>query len=66
LVAKAIAQGRLVAPFDIAVGQHFAYYLVIPEAIVERPTVAAFRHWLLEESRAEEPALPSHRPAQKH
>ncbi len=56
LVAKAIAQGRLVAPFDIAVGQHFAYYLVIPAAIVERPAVAAFRHWLLEESRAEEPA----------
>ena len=66
LVAKAIAQGRLVAPFDIAVGQHFAYYLVIPESIVERPAVAAFRHWLLEESRAEEPALPNHRPDQKH
>ena len=58
LVAKAIAQGRLVAPFDIVVGQHFAYYLVIPEAICERPAVVAFRHWLLEESRTEEPARP--------
>ena len=37
LVANAIAQGRLVAPFDIAVGQNYAYYLVIPESISTRP-----------------------------
>lgn len=54
LVATAIAQGRLVAPFDIAVEQKFAYYLVAPEAIAERPVVQAFRQWLQEEVKAEE------------
>jgi LysR family glycine cleavage system transcriptional activator len=47
LVATEIAEGRLVAPFDIAVGQHYAYYLVTPEAISERPVVKAFRQWML-------------------
>ena len=47
LVADEIAGGRLVAPFDIAVGQHYAYYLVTSEAISDRPVVAAFRQWLL-------------------
>ena len=55
LVATALSQGRLVAPFDIAVGQNFAYYLVIPEAITTRPAVQAFRRWLLEEAMTEEP-----------
>jgi len=54
LVANAIAQGRLVAPFDIAVGQNYAYYLAIPEAVSTRPAVQAFRQWLLEEARTEE------------
>jgi LysR family glycine cleavage system transcriptional activator len=52
-VANAIAQGRLVSPFDIAVGQHFAYYFVTPEATSGRPAVQAFRSWLLEESQSE-------------
>jgi len=47
LVANEIAEGRLVAPFDIAVGQHYAYYLVTSEAISDRPVVKAFRQWLL-------------------
>ncbi len=47
LVAAEIAEGRLAAPFDIAIGQHYAYYLVIPEAIADRPVVKAFRQWLL-------------------
>lgn len=54
LVATALAQGRLVAPFDIAVAQNYAYYLVIPEAIANRPVVKSFRTWLLDEARAEE------------
>ena len=53
LVANAIAQGRLVAPFDIAVSQDHAYYLVIAEAIFKRPMVQAFRQWLLDEARTE-------------
>jgi LysR family glycine cleavage system transcriptional activator len=59
LVASAIAQGRLVAPFDIAVGQNYAYYLVTPEAISTRPAVQAFRNWLLEEAKTEEPCRPN-------
>jgi LysR family glycine cleavage system transcriptional activator len=55
LVANAIAQGRLVAPFDIAVGQNYAYFLVVQESISGRPMVQAFRQWLLEEAKAEEP-----------
>ncbi|MDO8790069.1 MAG: transcriptional regulator GcvA [Sulfuritalea sp.] len=47
LVAAEIADGRLVAPFDISVGQPYAYYLVTPEAIAERPAVEAFRQSLL-------------------
>lgn len=53
LVANAIAQGRLVAPFDIAVGQNHAYYLAVPEAVSSRPAVQAFRKWLLEEAKTE-------------
>jgi LysR family glycine cleavage system transcriptional activator len=44
----------LVAPFDIAVAQNYAYYLVIPQAIANRPVVKTFRTWLLDEARAEE------------
>lgn len=54
LVATALAQGRLVAPFDFAVGQNHAYYLVVPQAVAERPAVQAFRKWLLKEALAEE------------
>jgi len=53
LVAVAIAEGRLVAPFDITVAQQYAYYLVTAEAISDRPAVKAFRRWLLEEAKAE-------------
>lgn len=56
LVAKALAQGRLVAPFNIAVGQNYAYYLVIPEAAAARPGVQSFRAWLMEEAGKEESA----------
>jgi LysR family glycine cleavage system transcriptional activator len=59
LVATALAQGRLVAPFDIAVGQNYAYYLVIPEVILTRPAVKAFRQWLMEEAQKEEPCRPN-------
>jgi LysR family transcriptional regulator, glycine cleavage system transcriptional activator len=58
LVATALAQGRLVAPFDIAVAQNYAYYLVIPQAIANRPVVKTFRTWLLDEARAEESGRP--------
>jgi LysR family glycine cleavage system transcriptional activator len=59
LVAAAIAQGRLVVPFDIAVGQSFAYYLVIPEVITTRPAVQVFHKWLLEEAKTEDLCRPN-------
>ena len=58
LVAAEIAEGRLVAPFDLAIGQQYAYYLVTPEAISDRPTVEAFRAWLLEEAKMDESNRP--------
>jgi LysR family glycine cleavage system transcriptional activator len=54
LVAAEIGEGRLVSPFDIAVGQHYAYYLVTPEAISDRPAVKSFRQWLLQEAKIDD------------
>ena len=51
LVSAEIAEGRLVSPFDVSVGQSYAYFLAIPAAMAERPAVAAFREWLLQEAR---------------
>ena len=49
LVNADIASGRLCAPFDVEVTPGSAYYLVCPEVIADRPAVAAFRKWLLEQ-----------------
>lgn len=51
LVEADIAAGRLIVPFPLAVPSPYAYYLVMPEVIAERPSVAAFRRWLLGEAR---------------
>jgi LysR family glycine cleavage system transcriptional activator len=45
-----IASMRLRAPFDIEVKPPSSYYLVCPEVIADRPAVAAFRAWLLEQA----------------
>lgn len=52
LVDADIASGRLVAPFSVEVKPLGAYYLVCPEVIAERPAVASFRKWLLEQAGA--------------
>ncbi|MEM7222548.1 MAG: transcriptional regulator GcvA [Pseudomonadota bacterium] len=51
LAAADLAAGRLVAPFDLALPMGLGFYLVCPEGHVERPNVAKFRHWILEEIR---------------
>jgi LysR family glycine cleavage system transcriptional activator len=53
LAADDIHAGRLVRPFDIAVGrgQSFAYYVVTPQWNAEQPKVKAFREWVIAESR---------------
>ena len=56
LAATEVAAGRLICPFDISLDQHYAYYLVTPEAISNRPAIAAFRRWLLAEAAAVEAA----------
>jgi len=47
LVDADIASERLCAPFEVEVKPQSAYYLVCPEVIADRPSVAAFRNWLL-------------------
>lgn len=51
LIEADIAAGRLVTPFDITVPSRYAYYLTIPEALADRPAVAAFRNWLMLEAK---------------
>lgn len=46
-VARDLAAGRLVAPFDITVQKDLGWHFVCPETAVEQPKVAAFRNWLL-------------------
>jgi len=50
LVDADIASGRLWTPFTVELKPQSAYYLVCPEVIAERPAVAAFRKWLLEQA----------------
>ncbi len=54
LAAADIAAGRLVRPFELSRPFRFAYWLVCPQTSAERPKVAAFRGWLLEEVAAME------------
>ncbi|MEE8171693.1 MAG: transcriptional regulator GcvA [Alphaproteobacteria bacterium] len=53
LVADALADGRLVRPFEAAgLPLDYAYYIAYPEGATQRPAVAAFTTWLLAEARA--------------
>lgn len=56
LIVDDIASGRLVLPFAEET-QHktrFCYFLVYPEAHLERPKVAAFREWVAQEAASQE------------
>ncbi len=57
LAASDIAAGRLVRPFALTLPTEFAYYLVRPDAGGDRPKVAAFRDWILDESRQDDAKL---------
>ena len=54
LVTDDLAAGRLVRPFDSSLSTPltFSYYLLSAKNGAKRPKVAAFREWLLEQSRA--------------
>ncbi len=55
LVGDDLAAGRLVKPFDLSLRApaEFAYYVVSPSVLADRPLVAAFRNWVLDESRGD-------------
>jgi LysR family glycine cleavage system transcriptional activator len=50
LAAEELANGKLVAPFGLAVKLPDGYYMAAGEHADERPAVAAFRGWLREEA----------------
>jgi LysR family glycine cleavage system transcriptional activator len=52
IAAAALADGRLVKPFDISVPLAPAYYVVSPWENAERAKVVIFRDWLLAEAAA--------------
>ncbi len=53
LVADELAAGRLVSPFDPGLSKpmSFSHYLLTPKDGTNRPKIAAFRDWMLEETR---------------
>ena len=50
LAAPDIAAGRLVIPFDVRLPLSAGYYLVATTTSMERPKVAQFKNWILEEA----------------
>jgi LysR family glycine cleavage system transcriptional activator len=50
LVAQDLAAGRLVQPFGPALKAPFAYYIVCPAPVANRPKIRTFREWLLAEA----------------
>jgi LysR family transcriptional regulator, glycine cleavage system transcriptional activator len=51
LVADDLAASRLVRPFELSLPAGFAYYVVYPQRALRRPSVKAFRDWLMAEAR---------------
>ncbi len=56
LAADELAAGRLVRPFTLSLSTEYAYYLVCPVNTAEQPKIAAFRDWLLGETKRESSA----------
>ena len=53
-----LESGRLTIPFDLPLQMDVAFYLVYPETSAERPKLARFRKWLLDETLASPEAHP--------
>ncbi len=53
MVARDLRDGRLVQPFPLALKAVFSYWVVCPQAAADKPKIAEFRAWLLEEAQAE-------------
>ncbi len=65
LIEREIKAGRLVAPFDVALDVHNAFYLVYKENRTMTPSMQAFKDWILEEMQRDldEPAYKQKLPA---
>lgn len=50
-VADDLKEGRLIAPFDLALPSGNGWHLVYPEAHAEYPRILAFQDWICEEVR---------------
>ncbi|MCY1505916.1 Glycine cleavage system transcriptional activator [compost metagenome] len=51
LASDDLRKGRLMRLFDLALPNDYSYWIVYPSAAAQRPDLAAFRGWLLEEAR---------------
>jgi LysR family glycine cleavage system transcriptional activator len=58
LAVDEVRAGRLVTPFDLAVRDDFAYWIVWPAGRAINPNAAAFRDWLAAQAAAETPPCP--------
>jgi LysR family glycine cleavage system transcriptional activator len=47
LAGDDLTAGRLVRPFEFSSPSEYAYYLVCPESMADKPKIAAFRQWIL-------------------
>ena len=56
LIEEELAAGKLVHLFDLRLKAQMAYYIVYPPRAIERPTVRAFRDWLVAESNSAQAA----------
>ena len=63
LAGDDLAAGRLVRLFDYALPTDYGYYVVVPEGTAQRPKIAAFRNWLLEEACEPAAGVPLEKPA---
>ena len=63
LAGDDLAAGRLVRLFDYALPTDYGYYVVVPEGTAQRPKIAAFRNWLLEEACGPAAGVPLETPA---
>lgn len=52
LVAEELEAGRLVRLFDLRLPASYGYHVVCPEATADRPKIAKFRAWIMEEGAA--------------
>ncbi|MEE8536186.1 MAG: transcriptional regulator GcvA [Kiloniellales bacterium] len=52
MVDDALADGRLIAPFDVQIPARDAHFVVQAEETAERPEVQVFKAWLLDQARA--------------